>query len=69
MPRIISDELFDSLMQCVKDQRLLGVMGKLERLKCESLEVENCGCEGGVDHGIYYLVEKEANGGPETNGD
>jgi hypothetical protein len=36
MPRIISDELFDGLMQCVKAQRLLGVMGKLEKLQEEA---------------------------------
>ena len=39
MPRIISDELFDSLMECVKAQRLLGVMGKLERLQETAVEV------------------------------
>ena len=37
MPRVISDELFDQLMGCVKQQRLLGVMGMLERVRDEAI--------------------------------
>ena len=40
MPRVISDELYDQLMGCVRQQRLLGVMGMLEKLKEESQEVK-----------------------------
>ncbi len=36
MPRVISDELYNQLMGCVKQQRLLGVMGMLERMQEEA---------------------------------
>lgn len=39
MPRVISDELYDQLMGCVQQQRLLGVMGMLERVQKESVPV------------------------------
>lgn len=48
MPRVISDELYDQLMGCVKQQRLLGVMGMLENMRDESVPV----CESTGD---YYL--------------
>lgn len=41
MPRVISDELFDSLMRCVKDQRLLGVMGMLEKMRETAVQVRS----------------------------
>lgn len=39
MPRVISDELYDQLMGCIKQQRLLGVMGMLERMQETAIEV------------------------------
>lgn len=68
MPRIISDELFDSLMQCVKDQRLLGVMGKLERLRDEAEVAESSQVLifNGKSYTTYWCI-REVNGGPETN--
>lgn len=39
MPRVISDELYDQLMGCVQRQRLLGVMGMLEKMRDESVSV------------------------------
>jgi len=71
MPRIISDELFDSLMECVKAQRLLGVMGLLERCQSESEWVEFDGWEQSTDesglgsrHKIYVGAPDDD---PKTN--
>lgn len=40
MPRVISDELYDQLMGCVQQQRLLGVMGMLERVQETAIQVK-----------------------------
>lgn len=36
MPRVISDELYQDLISNIHQQRLLGIMGKLERLRDEA---------------------------------
>ena len=62
MPRIISDELFDSLMQCVKDQRLLGVMGLFERVAQESVPVQNGDLLYDIKRNLYlqsYIATEE----------
>ena len=57
MPRVISDELYDQLTNCIKQQRLLGVMGMLERVRGESVQVTHCGCEDGECPGVYFTFE------------
>lgn len=59
MPRVISDELYDSLMSCVEQQRLIGVMGLLERVRDESVQVTHCGCEDDSCPGVYFTFEGE----------
>jgi hypothetical protein len=45
MPRIISDELFNQLTGCLRQQRLLGVMGMIERMEKEAIFVyDSTGC-------------------------
>lgn len=41
MPRVISDELYEDLISNITQQRLLGIMGKLERLAQEAVPVLN----------------------------
>lgn len=39
MPRVISDDLYERLMACVKQQRLLGVMGMLKEMQRDAVAV------------------------------
>lgn len=68
MPRIISDELFYSLMKCVKDQRLLGVMGKLEQLERDAISVDFCyGVFVPLDARVVIIEPEVLEDGPTTN--
>jgi len=40
VPRVISDDLYERLMGCVKQQRLLGVMGMLEEMQRDAVLVD-----------------------------
>lgn len=63
MPRVISDELFDQLMGCVKQQRLLGVMGMLERLQKDARKVEAAGEFANQKGWTTFYQVKEIQGG------
>jgi len=39
VPRVISDEIYEGLVQCVKEQMYLGLVSKLDRLIEEALPV------------------------------
>lgn len=66
MPRVISDELFGDLISNITQQRLLGIMGKLERLGDESINVTFCGCTENCP-GIYYTFEDRKEDETKTN--
>lgn len=53
MPYVISDSLFERLEGCVKQQRLLGVMGMLEELRAKSIEVDKVEVLT-IDGVLYY---------------
>jgi len=70
MPRVISDDLYESLISHIGEGRLLGVMGKLERLRdgavnVEKVETLQCNwCQGRYD---YKLIWEDAEGETKTN--
>lgn len=73
MSRVISDELFEKLIAPISEGRLLGVMGLLERLKQEAIEVY----AGGSIQQKHFMTgelgktrrtwEEELNGETKTN--
>lgn len=60
MPRVISDELYEDLISNIHEGRLLGVMGKLERLRDEAYKVSDGSYEYSYERGERFVyVEKE----------
>lgn len=75
MPYVISDSLFERLEGCVKQQRLLGVMGMLEELRREARKVTAAGAVADEHTGwtTFYQVKgvgsaREANSDKDVDG-
>lgn len=68
MPYVITDSLFERLEGCVKQQRLLGVMGMLEELRREARRVDWDGYISQRWNGVYYR-EEEVGDAREANSD
>lgn len=68
MPRVISDNLYERLMGCVQQQRLLGVMGMLEEMQREAKYANEYRYEldGDIETMLLYEGEDDAKGTDEN---